>query len=162
MDLAMQTKKEFVAFFDYEILKGMSIQGAENIAREWNEALGRSYQKGYIPKSAILWKLPAHYARKPKLKKGDNIVVIGKRWFDRINGNTYHSVAIIVNGESVAYLPFQYGYDDQYRQTAQKWLTKNYSMPKKYDTEHDPLWRIREHGIVVNFSVSDVSRKKDL
>ena len=34
---------------------------------------------------------------KPKLKSGDIVVFIGRRWFDKVNGNTYHSVEVWVN-----------------------------------------------------------------
>jgi len=41
------------------------------------------------------------------------------RWFDGVNGNTYHSVNITrVRDSRVIFCGFQYGYGDQYRQTA--------------------------------------------
>jgi hypothetical protein len=46
-------------------------------------------------------------------------VANGVKWFDRVNGNTYHSVSILrcSDGE-ILNCPFQYGYGDAYRQTA--------------------------------------------
>jgi hypothetical protein len=43
------------------------------------------------------------------------------RWFDKVNGNTYHSVNItnVKTGETI-YCPMEYGYGDTYRQTALK------------------------------------------
>jgi hypothetical protein len=56
-----------------------------------------------------------------KVAAGDRISARGRKWFDKPNGNTYHSVRMTVGGVSV-YLPMQYGYDDQWRQTAVDWL----------------------------------------
>ena len=60
-------------------------------------------------------------------------VASAARWFDKVNGNTYHSVQITrVRDSKVIYCPFQYGYGDQYRQTAleamaaAKWLAVKY------------------------------------
>ena len=43
------------------------------------------------------------------------------RWFDKVNGNTYHSVRITRHKDGMTITaPFQYGYGDHYRQTALK------------------------------------------
>ena len=45
--------------------------------------------------------------------------VIAKKWFDKINGNTYHSVRCVRckdNAIVVGY--FRYGYGEHYKQTA--------------------------------------------
>ena len=55
-------------------------------------------------------------------KNINNIVIEVKRWFDKINGNTYHSVNVYVNGEFIGRVPFAYGYDRQYLQTAHTML----------------------------------------
>lgn len=40
------------------------------------------------------------------------------KWFDRINGNTYHSVRIVRHRDgAVICAPFQYGYGSQYEQS---------------------------------------------
>jgi hypothetical protein len=41
------------------------------------------------------------------------------RWFDKMNGNTYHSVNVtdVSTGKTI-YCPYQYGYGEHYRQTA--------------------------------------------
>ena len=61
------------------------------------------------------------------------VTAIVKKWRDRINGNTYHSVRIIdhESGE-VLYCPYQYGYGDHYRQTALKAMAENGWIPNKY------------------------------
>ena len=51
--------------------------------------------------------------------RGKHIVIKGRRWFDRVNGNTYHSVEVYVNGKLVGKEPYSYGYGDQFYQTAQ-------------------------------------------
>lgn len=95
------------------------------------------------------------------VKNGDNITIIGRRWFDRINGNTYHSVQCVINGEQVAYVPFAYGYDDQYIQTGANELHKLGYLPNWGD--RSVFWRYcEENGITLFTTRSDVSRKKDL
>lgn len=46
-------------------------------------------------------------------------VVNAVRWFDKANGNTYHSVNItdVETGKTI-YCPMTYGYGEHYRQTA--------------------------------------------
>lgn len=48
------------------------------------------------------------------------------RWFDRVNGNTYHSVKVTrVRDSKTIYAPMQYGYGDHYRQTALEIMIAN-------------------------------------
>ncbi len=58
------------------------------------------------------------------------------KWFDKVNGNTYHSVRIIrvSDGEVIVGLndPFEYGYGDQYRYTALAAMEHNKWLPPKY------------------------------
>ena len=51
-------------------------------------------------------------------KKFKVITIDARRWFNRGPGNTYHSVAVYVDGKLVGVKPFQYGYGEQYLQTA--------------------------------------------
>lgn len=50
------------------------------------------------------------------------IDIIGKQWFDKINGNSYFSAQITLNygmkNEKTFYIPFQYGYGEQYKYTS--------------------------------------------
>ena len=58
-------------------------------------------------------------------------VIHAKKWRDKTNGNTYHSV-IILNTQNHLMIaaPFQYGYGDQFLQSASdvmikhKWIDK--------------------------------------
>jgi len=90
----------------------------------------------------------------------------GKRWFERVNGNTYHSVNVWIDGKHVYYQPFKYGYGEQYKGTAQTWLKENGHLPGLEQYPHggsESLWRYCErNNIALVSEVTDVSRKKDL
>ena len=85
-------------------------------------------------------------------------IVEGRRWFDKINGNTYHKVYITDarNNSFVFGSPLTYGYDDQYRQTAFDWLIANGLFKESDRFNHD---KIRKEFY---FNVVDVLRKRDL
>ena len=45
--------------------------------------------------------------------------VIAKKWFDKVNGNTYHSVRCIRHKDNAVVVgQFRYGYGEHYKQTA--------------------------------------------
>lgn len=108
------------------------------------------------------------------MKKNINSIVIeGKRWFDKINGNTYHSVNVYVNGKFIGGVPYEYGYGDQYIQTAHTILQETGFYPisnKKnrylqsgaqrdyYNFTQD----MRNHRNKFVVTIADVGRKKDL
>ena len=98
--------------------------------------------------------------KKQTLKKGDNVFVVGRRWFDRANGNTYHTAEVEVNGEYVGKSRMTYGYGDNYLETAKEILLEKYNFPKGM-TERSSLWQLREYGVVLNKSVID-GLKRDL
>jgi len=59
--------------------------------------------------------------------------VIGIRWFDKVNGNTYHSVKIVNNlTGKIINSPMQYGYGNTYRQTALERMLEAGWIPEKY------------------------------
>jgi hypothetical protein len=43
---------------------------------------------------------------------GRSLVVIARRWFDRTYGNSYYTARVVVDGETVATVPFDYGHGD--------------------------------------------------
>jgi hypothetical protein len=97
------------------------------------------------------------------------LTIIGRRWFDRVNGNTYHSVELYgEDGKRLAYVPFRYGYGDQYRQTAFDEAVKLglYSGEEYPESGGKVDYRkfnfSKPEGDGNFFSVSDVARKKDL
>lgn len=48
--------------------------------------------------------------------------ILARRWFDKKNGNTYHSVRVIMIDGSERCVSFEYGYGDAYLQTAAQQL----------------------------------------
>ena len=94
-------------------------------------------------------------------KKYDLFTMVGRRWFDKVNGNTYHSVEVYVNNKFIAKEGFAYGYEDHYRQTGFD-LLKDHGFFMDFDTYYDMELDKREHIECYLFSVTDVSRKKDL
>lgn len=88
-----------------------------------------------------------------------SIAIVGRRWFQKTYGNTYHSVQIFVDGMEHK-IPFSYGYGDQYLQTAVNWLVSNgYAILEKRESITD--WA-RRNGVNFVSSVVDVARRKDL
>jgi hypothetical protein len=78
------------------------------------------------------------------------------KWFDKVNGNTYHSCRITRCWDGfVITAPFQYGYGDQYRWTARKlmldvgWIPKRYASDTGgYERENKyPILWIERHGL---------------
>lgn len=51
-------------------------------------------------------------------------VVIGGKWFDKVNGNTYCNAKILeTDGEmNIYYSGYEYGYDDYYMTAAEKYI----------------------------------------
>ena len=95
-----------------------------------------------------------------------NLHIEGRRWFQKTYGNTYHSVRIFKDGACVAYLPFQYGYGEQFLQTAWEWLGAN-GMPElleKYSNGSYKNYGTRYLREVLGgtYSIIDVTRKGDL
>lgn len=103
-------------------------------------------------------------------KKVQQIQIIGRRWFDRINGNTYHSVEVYQDNKLVGRNPFAYGYDEHYLTTAHMILQEAGIYPKTDERlpsgcgkdEYDFRMDMRNNRDKFLISVTDVSRKRDL
>ena len=94
-----------------------------------------------------------------------SLTIIGKRWFQRGPGNTYHSAQIMVDGKTVHTVPFAYGYGEGYVQSAFEWLEANgyVELERHANGNHEAPWRYCDrNGITYEASVSDVARKGDL
>jgi hypothetical protein len=65
-----------------------------------------------------------------------------REWFDKVNGNSYFSARIFVDGGQVAILPFQYGYGDQFLYESQKKLLELGYIPQ--ESKNAGLWSIAE------------------
>lgn len=100
-----------------------------------------------------------------KHKKPDSIIVLGRRWFRRSDGNTYNSAQIYVDGKLAATLPKAYGYDNHYLQRAFEWLDENGYTNRKVapNGSSDAPWHYcQENGIHLEYIAVDVEREKDL
>lgn len=94
-----------------------------------------------------------------KIAKPKCITILGKRWFDKVNGNTYCSADVYFDGVLVAEVPFEYGYGSFYRQAAFAEL-RRLKLIKIRENESD--WSYCDRcGIKLIDSVSEV-RKRDL
>lgn len=87
------------------------------------------------------------------------LTIIARKWFDRVNGNTYHSCEVYFNNKLVDRDPYEYGYGDHYLNTASKIITNN--------TKLDCNERMLRHYISTDrrkvlISVTNVSRKGEL
>jgi len=101
------------------------------------------------------------YDKLEAIKLNDFYIIEGRRWFDKVNGNTYHSVKVFKNNEVIGDVSFEYGYDDAYVQTAYVLLSKNDDNFK--DMDHYEIETIfRNNRDKLYRTVSDVQRKKDL
>lgn len=85
-----------------------------------------------------------------------SVFIEAREWFDKVNGNSYFSARISIDGRVVHALPFQYGYESQFEHEASKWL-----MEEGYLTSApSPLWRLRDLGLDV-YTVKYSTNKKD-
>jgi hypothetical protein len=71
-----------------------------------------------------------------------SLFIEGREWFDKVNGNSYFSARIWVDGGQVAILPFQYGYGSQFEYEAQKKLLELGYLPQ--EGKNRGLWSIAE------------------
>ncbi len=55
-------------------------------------------------------------------------LILGAKWRDKINGNTYCNARIIdgATGDTVGYIGYQYGYGDQYLYEAKKFVRRQF------------------------------------
>ena len=88
------------------------------------------------------------------------IDIVGKEWFDKINGNSYFSCRAIIDyglpTERAVYIPYQYGYGDCYIYEAFRGLQKiDHDTPENL---HDAL----ERGIIVRYGIQTGCLKRDV
>lgn len=95
----------------------------------------------------------------------NTIDIQAKEWFDRINGNSYFSGQVTLDygqeTEKTFYMPFQYGYGDQYLHQAWKVIQENGYVP---DPKPFQLMTgyAREHNIPLRYSIQDKCKKRDV
>ncbi len=74
-----------------------------------------------------------------KNPKIESIMIIGKRWFDKVNGNTYCAARVYLFGVEVLKVPWTYGYGNYYEQVSREELIKKGFLPglKKDESFYD-------------------------
>jgi hypothetical protein len=75
-----------------------------------------------------------------------SIFIEAREWFDKVNGNSYFAGRVELDGELVAYLPFQYGYETAYQYAALEQLKKLGLVPNDIPN----LWNLRELGFIIS------------
>ena len=99
-------------------------------------------------------------------KKTRTVALVGRRWFDKINGNTYCSTEIVVNGALLVKVGPVCGYGDYWVQQGTEWLDHHKYLPglAHHDNgSYEPIWAYAPRmGIALFRTVSDVNRKGDL
>ena len=98
------------------------------------------YNIGGLSADAVARVHEALEASRAKIER--SLFIECREWFDKVNGNTYFSARIWVDGGQVAILPFQYGYGDQFIYEAQKKLLELGYLPQV--GKHRGLWSIAE------------------
>lgn len=85
------------------------------------------------------------------------------RWFDKINGNTYHSVKItrMRDGKVLTSHPICYGYGNHYEQTAFGLLRENKWLPVKYRDKSNGHSYEMENNYPIIWNVTD-GLKRDM
>ena len=85
-----------------------------------------------------------------------SVFVEARQWVDKTYGNSYFAGRIWVNGELVAKMPFQYGYESQYQYEAMKTLVDLGVAPA--DLANRPLWYLKDLGYAVYSTISEAKK----
>jgi hypothetical protein len=89
----------------------------------------------------------------------ESIFIEGRLWFDKINGNTYFSNRIWINGKVTYEMPMEYGYEEQYLHRAIQYLhERGYFAGEKTPS----VWEIRDEMGVHFYKVATYGKKSEL
>ena len=77
--------------------------------------------------------------------------ISGRRWFQKVYGNTYHTTTLFYSDGTSEKSDRTYGYGDQYLQTAYEMMGLSYSGTRSLREDLGIAW-----------DVADVNRRKDL
>ena len=99
-----------------------------------------TYNVGGLVREALVKVNEALKASRAKIER--SLFIECREWFDKINGNSYFSARLWVDGGQVAILPFQYGYGEQFIYEAQKKLLELGYLPQ--EGKNRGLWSIAE------------------
>ena len=88
-----------------------------------------------------------------------SVFIEGREWLDKVNGNSYFSARIWVDGDIVAALPFQYGYGDMYSfESIRKLVELGYV---SFDDGDRPFWAVaEENGFDIYRSITPVKKSE--
>ena len=82
--------------------------------------------------------------------------VIAAKWWDKVNGNTYHSVRCIrCRDNAVVVGEFQYGYGESYKQTALYLMADAKWLPVKYRSIDAQFQYERENNYPILWTMSE-------
>lgn len=100
------------------------------------------------------------------MKKPKNLLIVGRKWFDDVYGNTYWSATAYVNGQFALCVPVSYGYGDQWLEGTYRALEERGFVPvrERYASGGLPEVRrfCREQGIELSDVVANVASEDDL
>lgn len=96
-----------------------------------------------------------------------SLTIIGRRWFNNTQGNTYFSAIALIDGKQAASIDYEYGYSSQYEWSMFNKLEELGLLPNqreafKNGSKESPWTYCERNGIEYSAIVSDVRRKKDL
>jgi hypothetical protein len=104
-----------------------------------------------------------------QIEEGSSLFFEGRAWYDKTNGNTYHSVRIWINGKVMAIVPRRYGYENAYQVSAIETLIQLGLLPETLfqhgadrPTRDYPLWQIDRHLKTVTYSVLTYGKRSEL
>lgn len=89
-----------------------------------------------------------------------SLFIEAREWFDKVNGNSYFSARVWVDGEIVTVLPFQYGYGNQNEHEAQKKLIEIGYLPQ--EGENRGLWSIAKEMGFDYYHAKSFTTKKEM
>lgn len=101
------------------------------------------------------------------IKTLDSLTIIVREYWDKTYGNTYHSLHILANGETIAVVPMTYGHGDlTYLFVASKAAQDlGYQLPPFTAGTYKNLPGFedyRDGAVPVVIDVTSVARRKDL
>ena len=109
---------------------------------------------GFVPQALNL----VLKALEPKILR--SLFIEAREWFDKVNGNSYFSARIWVDGGQVAILPFQYGYGSQFEYEAQKKLLELGYLPQ--EGKNAGLWSIAKNLGFDFYSSKSETKKSEM
>jgi hypothetical protein len=89
-----------------------------------------------------------------------SVFVECREWFDKVNGNSYFSARIWINGGQVAIIPFSYGYGDFYIYEAQKKLLELGYLPQ--ENKNNSLFTISQLMGFDFYSAKTITKKSEM